>query len=463
MFLYDNLPVYIFIAIILITISIFVYIKLAFPFWNVQPVYHVYDFWRCLYSRPFRIYPRFHAGVKTRFCRGDVVDIVPFVDATMDQKKAFVNLVQCYSSVSEGVMCMFHLDNLDAYMNGHMYGSYLSFYKPKCIALGDGEILKEEKPTGCVASRSGELIVRGHKELVYWMDYMSVSGTSVSGTSVSGTSVSGTSVSGTSVSGTGVNGTSAAKIKRKLFETHVYKVGLIQWKELVEGAIGVWLFRRVGELLSGVVPLVRFFRREYEIPNNPGFLSFRIEDAKSNRSNDNWTKVTYPEHVVLVEISASNIRKMTDGLEACRGRFEVWGMMDEGCLVGLIKAGVIKVYILERKGGVLAMYFFRDTRMVIEGSFGSGPEMSGGAVLELSGSVHIEGGVGLFRRGFLGSLGEIVKKSSVYRRLCVDDISDNGGLDFGEWYCLGVEKGAYYTWNLVAATLSLSRGSFILF
>ena len=455
MFLYDNLPIYIFIGFVLGFLSIFVYIKLAFPFWNVQPVYHVYDFWRCLYSRPFRIYPRFHAGVKTRFCRGDVVDIVPYVDATMDQKKAFVNLVQCYSSLDESVMCMFHLDNLDAYMNGHMYGSYLSFYKDVCYKRkdinGEEQIICEEKPRGCVASRSGELIVRGHKELVYWMDYMSVSGMSVSGTGVS-------------------DKDTLAKMKRELFETHVYKVGLVQWKELVKDAIGVWLFRRVGELLSGVVPLVRFFRREYEIPNNPGFLSFRIEDAKSNRSNDNWTKVTYPEHVVLVEISAANIRKLTDGLERCRGNFEMWGMMDEGSLGGLIKAGVIKVYLLERKGDVLAMYFFRDTRMVIEGpersdgkhSSGKGSS-GGGAVLELAGSVHVEGGVGLFRRGFLGSLGEIVKKSSVYRRLCVDDISDNGVLDFGEWYCLGVEKGAYYTWNLVAATLGLSRGSFILF
>jgi hypothetical protein len=391
--------------------------------------------------------------VKTRFCKGDVVDIVPYVDASMDQKKAFVNLVQCYSSVDEGVLCMFHLDNLDAYMNGHMYGSYLSFYKPKRYALGDGslyapeggiyngkdicykkkdingeeQIICEEKPRGCVASRSGELVVRGHKEVVYWMDYLVVS--------------------------TGVAKSDIAKVQREIFETHVYKVGLIQWKELVKDAIGVWLFRRVGELLLGVVPLVRFFRREYEIPNNPGFF-----------------KVVYPEHVVLVEISAANIRKLTDGLERCRGRFEVWGLMDEGCLVGLIKAGVIKVYILERKGDVLAMYFFRDTRMVVEGpersdgkhSSGKGSS-GGGAVLELAGSVILEGGVGLFRRGFLGSLGEIVKKSSVYRRICVDDISDNGVLDFGEWYCLGSTMGAYYTWNLVAPTTGGSSGSFILF
>lgn len=445
MFLYDNLPIYILMGLILIIISIFVYIKLAFPFWNVQPVYHVYDFWRCLYSRPFRIYPRFHAGVKTRFCKADVVDVVPYVDATMDQKKAFVNLVQCYSLADEGVICMFHLDNLDAYMNGHMYGSYLSFYKPKRYALGDGSlyapeggiyngkdicykrkdvngeehIVCEEKPRGCVASRSGELVVRGHKEVVYWMDSLVVA--------------------------SGIVKNDVAKIQRELFETHVYKVGLIQWKEGVEEAIRVWLFRRIGSLLSGVVPLVRFYRREYEIPNNPGFF-----------------KGGYPEHVVLVEISSANLRKMTDGLERCRGRFEVWGMMDEGCLVGLIRAGVIKVYILERKGDVLAMYFFRDLRMVVEGSSGDSSG-SGGAVLELAGSIYLEGGVGLFRRGFLGSLGEIVKKSPVYRRLCVDDISENGVLDFVDWYCLGEIQGAYYTWNLVAATGSSVTNSFMLF
>ena len=108
--------------------------------------------------------------------------------------------------------------------------------------------------------------------------------------------------------------------------------------------------------------------------------------------------------------------------------------------------------------------------MVVEGIDRLGTESKGpdskegeGAVLELSGSIYLEGGVGLFRRGFLGSFGEIVKKHSVYRRLCVDDISDNGGLDFSEWYSFGSIMAAYYTWNLVATTLRLSNGTFILF
>ena len=84
-------------------------------------------------------------------------------------------------------------------------------------------------------------------------------------------------------------------------------------------------------------------------------------------------------------------------------------------------------------------------------------------VMELVGSIYMGGGVSLFRRGFLGSLREIKKKNSVYRRLCIDDISDNTVLDFSEWYCFGEQKGAYYTWNLVTSLTSSSNGAFLLF
>ena len=42
--IYDNLHIYLFLFLILLVFSIFVYIKLSFPFWNNQPVYHSYDF-----------------------------------------------------------------------------------------------------------------------------------------------------------------------------------------------------------------------------------------------------------------------------------------------------------------------------------------------------------------------------------------------------------------------------------
>ena len=404
MFLYDNLPIYLLIFLVFFFVSIFVYIKLAFPFWNIQPVYHVYDFWRCLYSRPFRIYKSFHPKIKTKYCHPEKVDIIPFVDASLEDKKAFVNLIQCYSVPNENAMCMFHLENLEAYMSGHIYGSYLSFYKDVHFIAKDGEIVKGTKPRGCVGSRSGVLIIMGHKENIYWLDPMITDRESGSG------------------------------VYRELFETHIYKIGFLGWKMLDTDPICVWIFKRSGVLLDGILPFVRFSNRVYEIPNNPGFFN-----------------TTYPEHVVLVDCHKGNMRKLIDGLEIVRGKYGVFGMMDMPCLEGLILKGVFRVYILERKGDLLGLYLFRDTRIVMENI---------GSVVELAGCVWLGGSIELFRAGFL----DAVSRLDGPRLLKTDNLTDSGLLDWTAWFLLEKESGAYYAWNLVIPISSSSIGSvFLLF
>ena len=436
----QNIPQIVLLSVILCLIIIFVYIKLAYPFWNVQPVYHVYDFWRGFYRQPFRIHPRFHPKIKTKYTKPDLVTTIPFVDCSLQDKKAFVNLVQCYTLFDEEMMYMFHLENLETYFGGHIYASYLSFYKDifytvkKENGAGTGAeessgeeettIVREMVPRGCISSRSGVLSIGGssgagafgaHREPIYYIDFM--------------------------ITVRGLPNDIA--IHREMFDTHIYNVGLTEWRENIlskeaTGVAPVGLFKRVGVILAGIVPFVKFTRRLYEIPNNPGYLN----------------GVRYPEHVVLVEICATNIRKMTDGLERGLVKFDIGGHTDIANLIGLVKAGVFYVYVLERLGEVLAMYFFRDTRIQMD---------TGGCVLELAGSIYIGGSVELFREGFKGAVGEVIKKNSVYRRLCIEDISDNGGLDMVEWYYLGEEKGAYYLFNYFAPTLGLSHRAFFMF
>ena len=413
--LYDNLPIYILLTLVLVIFSIFLYIKLAFPFWNIQPVYHIYDFWRCLYSRPFYIYPTFHPKIRSRFCCPEVVDIIPFVDATEDQKKAFVNMVQCYSMSDENAMCMFHLENLDTYFGGHIYGSYLSFYKDIHYSLkdenGEQQLVKSENPRGCISSRSGVFFFRGHKENIYWLDFMTV-----------------------------CRDGDWLKIQREIFDTHIYKVGFIGWKGVEEQPIRGWLFKRVGVLLAGIVPLVRFLERTYEIPNNPGF----------------YDGYKYPDHVLLTEINERNIQKMMDGIEMAREKFGVFAMTDSSNLAGMVKKGIVFVFILERMGEVLAIYFFRDTRTMV----------GEGALLELVGSVLLRGSVRLFSGGFLDALNKIKKKNGLFSRLRVDNITDSGLLDWNEWMVVEENPGAYYTWNLVvpgSGSGSGSSGVFVLF
>jgi len=402
MFLYDNLPIYILIFIILFFLTIFIYIKLAYPFWNIQPVYHPYDFWRCFYGRSFRIYPNFHPNVHTKYCNPEDVDIIPFVDATDIQKKDFVNMIQCYFVKDENAMCMFHLENLDAYFSGHQYSSYISFYKQKFYKRienekGEIDVIHGEKPRGCISSRSGVLYINGHKENIYWLDFTLVD--------------------------RGATATEVQRIQRELFETHIYKIGFIGWREEIAEQIRVWIFRKMGQLFSGIIPFIRFSVKEYEIPNNQEFF-----------------KTTYPEHVVLVDIHKGNMRKMLDALEIAQRRFSTFCMTDITNLQGLITAGNFHVFVLEKMGDILAMYFFKDTRVRMEES---------GSLIELAGSVWLGGSVGLFNRGFLGAIGEVVKKNPIYRRLLVDNLSDNGIINFGEWFLNMEEGGAYYTYNMV--------------
>ena len=44
-----------FIVVLSCFVLTFAYIKIRYPFWNVQPVYHTYDFWRWFYRTPFLI------------------------------------------------------------------------------------------------------------------------------------------------------------------------------------------------------------------------------------------------------------------------------------------------------------------------------------------------------------------------------------------------------------------------
>jgi hypothetical protein len=217
-------------------------------------------------------------------------------------------------------------------------------------------------------------------------------------------------------------------------------VGFLGWKLLEKDPIGVWLFKRTGRLLDGMIPFVRFYNRVYEIPNNPGFF-----------------KVVYPEHVVLVECHKGNMRKMLDGLEMAREKFGVFGMTDVANLEGLILAGVFFVYILERKGDLLGLYLFRDTRTIIEGTMSSAVTRS---VVELVGCVYLSGSIELFRAGFLDAVSRYCVAKGP-RLLKTDNLTDSGMLDWSVWFLLEEEAGAYYTWNLVVPVSSNSV--FILF
>ena len=104
------------------------YIKWRHPFWNLQPVYHTYDFWRRWYASPFIIHASFQEKYKNKYYQPWHVSTLDFTYLTEDYKKEMTDLLQCYFKLSEQVYFTMSASQIECYMGGHSHPSYISFY-----------------------------------------------------------------------------------------------------------------------------------------------------------------------------------------------------------------------------------------------------------------------------------------------------------------------------------------------
>lgn len=413
--MHENLHIYLLMTIIILLISIFVYIKLSFPFWNIQPVYHSYDFWRGLYMHPFIIQPTFRIKNTNKFHDLQNVEIIPFVDATNENKQTFVNLLQCFLLPSENSIFVFNSENLETYFGGHMFSSFISFYKEE----------HDKTDIACISSRSGELSVKNLNENtlpipIYYMDFLCTKRNS-----------------------------DHKKISRILLQTHIYKQQILQHIENMQNKcsqsiIMISIFKREKELLTGIVPLIEFKTTFYKI------------------SKFNQIATPFPKQVLLINITATNLDTFIDFLEECKNaqRFSVFLRTDISNLIGLIKSGILHVYCLKYFDTIYGVYIFRDTRSNYD-DFGS--------VLQLVGSINNCSSQELFVNGFFHSVNEIVKKMPVYQIVMIDEISDNGAMlrTYEQTHEQKINEywSAYYLYNMIVPYSPLKKGVdfFILF
>jgi hypothetical protein len=355
------------------------------------------------------------------------------VDATDTQKQAFVNLLQCFLLPSENAVFVFNIENLETYLGGHMFSSYLSLYERSGIERsgiersgiersgiersgiersGIEQFEIDNNTIACISSRSGELYIRGYKAPIYYIDFLCVK-----------------------------REEDFRKISRTLLQTHIYKQQFIDEMEsrthVGSQMILVSLFRREKELLLGIVPLTRFQTVYYEIP-------------KINK------KMPLSDHVILIHIDHTNVDSFIDFLKGSPTRFECFLRTDIANLIGMIKSGILYVYCLKRMDDILSVYIFRDTRMSYDGL---------GGILQLVGTIHNSSSLPLFINGFINSVFEIIRTIPVYKVLMVDEIGDNqlimrsiGGR------IIQRHLTAYYLYNMVIPYSPLrSISCFILF
>lgn len=374
--IYDNLHIYLFLFLILLVFSIFVYIKLSFPFWNNQPVYHSYDFWRYLYKNPFIVQRRF--PIKSRFCDFDNVETQEFMDISGTTVTELIDLLQCHYVSSDSTFFIFHKDNLNAYFVGHQHPCYFSFYRKPLPSINQTKYGKKNTTwkqvqethksndhiKGCVSSRPMEFYYLGEKQDIYYVDFICVN-----------------------------RDLDKKDIMRRLLQTHDYRVRIRE-------PIQITLIKKEGDPYHGVVPIIKHKSYVYDI----------MKDVH---------RPQLPLHFLVKEITDKNINILVDFMVTIRSRFSIFGITSLGNIVEMIKAKVIFIFCVYRKEEIHAVYFFRDSRTQYEIMGKNGP------LLHFFGSLHNSNSQQLFYDGFLHTLSAILKATNVFKYLMIENISHN--------------------------------------
>ena len=82
---------YIFSSLFFFTLVLLAYIKIKYPFWNIQPVFHSYDYWRFFYSIPYIVYK--YRPVKTKYCDFQQIETTNYSDCSLTIKNKLINLI----------------------------------------------------------------------------------------------------------------------------------------------------------------------------------------------------------------------------------------------------------------------------------------------------------------------------------------------------------------------------------
>lgn len=403
---------YIVVTLTLLYLIVYAYIKIKYPFWNNQPVYHKYDFWRALYSEPFFIYK--YRPIKTKFFNEINVKTIPYLEATSEQKQQVLQLLQSNYISNDRILLTLLEKDLDALYGGHSDTPFISFYVDKNYRLeenltsldnsGNSTILLRKTTMGSILSNPVQVFYQGSRKdnvytevPLYYTDFLCVNRE--------------------------LDPYKKNKYIRELFQTHEYN------QRLYNPSILGSLFKREIDLLDGVVPLVQYITYVYYLRN----VVFPA----------------LPEHFNVVHINAENLDLLTDFLYVQTHldldkspHLDLLSVTSLGNYISMIKNGGCHVFCLRKGEHIYGTYFFRDSKMQYEDLDGD--------TLQFYGSMSNTDTAKLFYMGFLHSLYQIMKKYPKFKMLMFENLGDNTVLH-SLWRQKNTptfeNKTAYYSYN----------------
>ena len=408
-----NLYTYAYLVILSIIVILVIYIKLQYPFWSSQPVYHTYDFVRWFYlmiaQNPYLIQSKI---VKTRFLSLDKVTTIPYSDISSVQESEFVDSVQCHSFSNENVLNILDTTTIQSLFIGM---SYVSFFQEDQLSLdlSNNALVAKKCTIGCMSSRPIQCIISGTKIPAYFWDHICVNRSREKEGKIP-----------------------RKNIAYKMIQTHEYR------QRLMQPNVGASIFKKEGgTLCDGVVPLVKF-----------RILTFELRTI---------LKPPLPIDMTVVSVNANDVYDMIYGFTHSN-MFTLCLFPEIESLIELIRKQIMFVYALKHKDRILGVYFLKDTQIVYDTNINANANANTneGKLLECIASVDFDNSP-LFFAGFLGALYnilEIAGKKGVFKTIRFPYLGNNNKIiEKWQWKYSPISEipAAYYIYNMIVPQMPI--------
>ena len=297
----------------LIIFLIYIYIRVKYGFWVLQPVFHVYDL-SYMFNPPGII--QHSLPEKNKYTNFKDIDTIVFSELTSIQKTRFTNLIKVNYLQNKDNIFSPQTENITPYFIGHNDKSFISFYykDEHMIDLKKGTMITDRQIIGATTSRPLNVLINNKEKSsfrVYYVDYLCVD-----------------------------------KLYRKkgiapqIIQTHHYN------QRYLNKNIVVSLFKREDEL-TGIVPLCLYSTYGFPV--------------------DKWTKPPdLSGEYKILEINGTNFRFLYSFIKKNYSKFDIIINADIANILELIKTKNIFVYAILCDEEIICCYFYRKTCVQIE-------------------------------------------------------------------------------------------------
>jgi hypothetical protein len=348
---------------VLFVFIIYIYIRIKYGFWVIQPVFHVYDY-TYMIKPPGIINHKLPE--KNKYTNFKNIETIVYSELSQIKQTQFINLIRLHYLQNKDNIFSPKSQNINPYFYGHNASSFISFYNEKTFMLDikKGTTIEDLKPVGAMTTRPVHVYINnkdGDTQFnAYYVDYLCVDQMH-----------------------------RKKGIAQQIIQTHHYNQSHLN-KNIV-----VSIFKREDEL-TGIVPLCVYSTYGFKV--------------------DTWTKpldldATYK----LIEVNPQNFHFLHDFMKKNNGQFDIVIEVSISNIIELIKTKNIFVYVIIVDDQIICSYFFRKSCVQVE---------KGMEVLSCFASIRGECDDNIFIRGFKISFWKIAAEN-YFGFAAIENISHN--------------------------------------